>query len=316
MLELLRREHDPRYHLLVTTSSTEMHVSVGVIGDEGLREVAPFESSSEFLPASIPWASIVRIDRIELRHRRGRTFGIMLGGLAGGFTGAALGHLVSSIGGGERRYDEFGAFLGTAAGASTGGWIGARSKLRRPVYLAGPSEDANHQAGSMSQPLVVDLDETSTRLSSRQVVRVRGSFGEFTGRVLNIAPDGRVHLDRVPELDSDLPPPSGPIEWVEINRIERRGSSLRRGAAAGAIVAGTLFGSLAALFEGVRTDDYWRTGRVDRRESGKAFAVGALVGAATGATIGGLLGALTPRWHRLVDRPSSASSPTRSASRT
>ena len=300
MLELLRREHDPRHHLLVTTTAARYHASVGTIGDEGLRDVAPLESSAELVPASIPWASISSIDRIMPRHRRGRTFGVVLGGIAGGFAGAALGRLASTVEtGSDHTYDDVGAFLGTAAGASTGGWLGIRSKVRHPLYIAGSSEDSNDHPGDGSQTLVVDVGESAAWLSPRQIVRVRGSFGEVTGRVGNVAPDGRVRLDRVPELDSNLPLPRSPMEWDEISRIERRGNNWRRGAASGSIVTGLLFGSGAAFIEGVRID--YRPG--GRRDSGEAFASGALIGTCTGAAIGAALGALTPRWHRLLDRP-------------
>lgn len=303
MLDLLRREHDPRHHLLVTTSRTRLHVNAGEVGDQGLEHVTTIDSSSA-IPTSIPWASIERIDRIQPRYPRGRSAGIVLGALAGGFAVAALGRLASTLEtGSDRSYVEFGAFIGTAVGAGAGGWLGVRSKIRRSIYMAGSSQASSDSGRQMSQSLAIDLDRSASRFSPREIVRVRGSFGEFTGRILNIATDGRVHVERAPELDSGLPLPSAPIGWDEISRIERRGTNWRRSAVTGAIVMGALFGSGAAFIEGVSVEHTWRTGRTDRRDNGIAIAEGAVIGAATGACIGAFLGALTPRWHRIFDRP-------------
>ncbi len=302
MLELLRREHDPRYRLLVTTSSTRLDVNVGAIGEEGLREVTPIEAASALGPTSIPWDSIARIERIELKHRTGRSAGFVLGALAGGFAGAALGRLARTKDvKGDRTYADFGAFVGTAAGASTGVWLGARSKIRRSLYEAGFDDESKIHSMISSESLTADLGESASRLSPRQIVRLRGSFGEYTGRVSSVTSNGRVTLNRVPEFDSALPISSGPIAWDDISRIERRGTSWRRSAVTGAIVLGLLSGSMAAFVEGVTMDySYSRDGR---RDGGDAFWEGALAGAGTGAGLGAIFGALTPRWHRIVERP-------------
>ncbi len=304
MLELLRREHDPRHRLLVTTSAARFDVNVGAIGEEGLREVTAIEPSSVLGPTSIPWASIARIERVELKHRRGRSAGLVLGALAGGFAGAALGRLARTKDvKGDRTYADFGAFVGTAAGASTGVWLGVRSKIRRSLYEAGSLEGSSDPQSDLSEPLIADLGESASRFSPRQIVRLRGSFGEYTGRISGITAEGRVSLDRVPDLDSALPISSGTIAWDEIRRIERRGTYWRRSALTAGIVTGLLFGSIGAFVEGVSSDYH-----LGLHDEGDAFWEGAiwegtLVGAGVGVGLGAIFGALAPRWHRIVERP-------------
>lgn len=132
---------------------------------------------------------------------------------------------------------------------------------------------------------------TEARVHAGDMLRVRGSFGEFTGTVGAIDESGLSQLRPDTKLDPSPASPHEPIAWSEIESVERRGHSAGRGAAIGAIVLGGLASAAGGTIGAAFGDD-------DQDIVGGLFA-GAMIGGPVGALAGALIGRAFPAWHRI-----------------
>ena len=164
----------------------------------------------------------------------------------------------------------------------------------RIVYVAWPEDSARVRPVDATSRMFADLSPLALNVSTRDVLRLRGSFGRFTGRVSNIDARGSVVLERAAGLDPELPVPAEPLTWDEITRVERRGGSSRSLAISAATVVGITTGALAA----------WVSAAIGNqpRDITGAFVLGSMAGSLAGAGSGALIGAFIPSWHRLYDR--------------
>lgn len=171
-----------------------------------------------------------------------------------------------------------------------------RFELSANIILAADLSDA--QAAPKSSLSAKQMKRFEQYHRPDKPVRIRGTFGVFSGRVTSfdeagltgLHPDGR-YAPRVA--------PSEPLSWSQVDRVERRGSSAGVGAAWGAGIVGAGTGALGAAIASIDGHGF---GGGHQGEILSATVVGVVVGAAAGATLGALIGSLFPRWHVVFDR--------------
>src|SRR6185436_7299953 len=129
--------------------------------------------------------------------RGGQIHGAITGAFLGGYVGGAIGEGVSPT---DKSYNDTGAYLGLALGAMGGAWLGGavgdRMVDARPLYESQPSPAQQASIGGARAK--IDTDD---------LLRIRGSFGEFAGYARGIDADGLSKLDRDLRLDVATTPP-------------------------------------------------------------------------------------------------------------
>ena len=281
LIEFLDRRIHPHDWLHVSTTSSRHEVQVAKIGPGGLSGVRARDGGA--VPAEIAWRDVVRLERRESRFRAGQVLGAIVGVVAGGFGGAL-------VGGSSDRPEPIiagGLVLGTAAGAWLGGAVGDQSKHWRPVYAVAPDP--------VLAPTTAKIEELR-RLPAGSVLRVRGPFGEFSGRVTMIQASGLSGLSSAPWLDRGGALPSEPVAWSQVTSIERRGNRSGRFAVYGSVLVAGLAGAFAG---GLTASGVGLSGGGDDAEVFAASAAGAGAGALIGAGLGALVGIPVPAWHRV-----------------
>lgn len=133
-------------------------------------------------------------------------------------------------------------------------------------------------------------------------LRIRGAFGVFSGRVTSFDEAGLTGLHPDGRYGPRVAPPSQPLSWSQVDRMERRGSSVGVCAAWGAGIIGAGMGAMGAA---IATTGLGLSSGGDSGEIMGATAAGVVVGALAGATLGGLIGSFVPRWHVVFDRKKS-----------
>lgn len=126
-------------------------------------------------------------------------------------------------------------------------------------------------------------------MSGKDVLRVRGSFGEFAGRVTTIDEHGLDGFRVEPRHDPTGKPPAAALTWEQVTTIDRLGTQSRHYAGVGAIVAGGLLGTLAAIFANGNDDS--------ASQVAAGFMLGASAGIVVGAGAGALIGMNVHAWH-------------------
>ena len=285
MIELLRQQHHTGDWLYVTTPAGRYEIRVSGIHEGGLAGITARRGTP---PASeIPWSNIARIEQRTSHFRAGQVVGLVAGAIAGGYLGAAIGN---------SGHGDAGAWTGLTAGSVAGAWAGGmagdRFESSRAIYegqTAGGEPVAISTIDSRQA-----VEEFRKSASESDVLRLRGSFGEFTGKASHIGPDGFSGLVRDPQ-DMAFKPPQEPISWSRVSSVERRGSAAGRyagiGALIGAGIVGTLAGSVSA---GLGSDDKDILG---------AVLAGAGVGGLAGAGAGAAIGSGVPKWHLVYQMP-------------
>ena len=281
------RSYSHRTQWYVSTANRRYLLRIDRIGPAGLAGLSSPRSGP--VPTSLGWNEIARID-LRTSHR---TAGSMLGGLmgtvAGGFLGGTIGNAIDPMVERDR-----GTALGTWAGGIAGAWFGGRIGDRRaheePLYIATPD------AGWLGDDIATSAGIDKVRAHRRQLLRVRGSFGQFVGRVGSVSDEGLAEL-RADAADGRLPTPVEPIGWDQITGVEQRGLAMKRGAVIGA-VSGAAYGAFVmAMIVGL-------TPKRDRHGSlTTAVALGGVAGAMPGAALGALAGSLFRQWHPIYRAP-------------
>jgi hypothetical protein len=165
--------------------------------------------------------------------------------------------------------------------------------LACPVLALGAIAAFAETTGALTPATQSDVPDTAVLnrlapLAGRNVLRVRGAFGEFTGHVAKIDlnglegfhPDSRFH---------DGGAPVEPLTWSQVTSIERYGTQSRRYAGIGAVVVGVSVGVLTAA-AGVLYGN-------NTHEAAGLFLLGASYGALLGAGAGALVGMNFHQWH-------------------
>lgn len=315
LIEFLDRQTHPHDWLYVSTSSSRHEVRVARIGPGGLSGVSARGGGA--VPSEIAWRDIVRLERRESHFRAGQVIGVIVGAVVGGYRGAGRGE---SSGGSGAWSIGSGLVLGAAAGAWIGGAVGDGSAHGSPVYAvardpvpaptAATADKLRGAVGDSSAhgrpvraaapdpvpaPAAATIDRLR-RLSARDVLRVRGSFGEFSGRVAMVQTSGLTGLSADPRLDRGDALPPEPLSWSQVTSIECLGNRSGRFAVFGSVLVAGLVGSLAA---GVAASGIGLSyGGSDSDVLG-AFVLGAGAGAVIGAGLGALAGSPFPAWHRV-----------------
>ena len=131
------------------------------------------------------------------------------------------------------------------------------------------------------------------RISTQNLLRIRGDFGTFHGYASSIGPEGLGGLRIETRYPSVQPP--GSLSWDRIDRLEMRGSNAGRGALRGAIGVGVATGFLGIPLGAVVSD------QSDTSMWEVAF-VCAGVGAGVGLLLGAAIGASSSSWHPVYQR--------------
>jgi hypothetical protein len=283
MVELLRQKHHASDWLYVTTPSGRYEVRVAGIHEGGL---AGLESRKGAPPATnLEWNQVARIEKRNSHFHAGQLVGAVVGAFAGGYGGAAIGN---------PDHGDAGAWTGLAIGTVAGAWLGG--KVGDRYASAEHWYEGNGPGGAtIAGDIPNALDEFRKHAKSSDVLRVRGSFGEFTGRASNVDHDGFSGLARDERHDMAFKVPEEPLRWSQIASIERRGNSAGRYAGFGALIgAGVLSVVGATVSAGFNSEN--------EDILGAALAGGA-VGGLAGAGVGALIGQGVERWHPVYTAP-------------
>jgi hypothetical protein len=161
-------------------------------------------------------------------------------------------------------------------------------------------------AGSLTLPACAEPQEgapdlaTARRLdemAAKSVLRVEGTFGEFTGHVSRIDASGLTGLRPDSRLDPGSALPTEPLAWSQVTRVERLGTKSRRYANIGAVLGGVVVGSLTATIAAVFGEDG------GSRKLIGGFVFGAFPGALVGGGAGALIGMRASRWELVYGQP-------------
>jgi len=323
MIDLLRQQHSAKDWLRVTSGTSRLELRVDKIESDGLHGFRARKHTP--LPSMLPWSSIQRIDRRVSRFRTGQVLGLALGAIAGSYVGTAIANMgntppiyrweadgtLALDSPGVTSQPGRGALIGLAVGGTAFAWLGGKLgdgiAHERPIYLASPS-------GSPSEPVATTPSEIAAmtpapaeawvakvraRIKPGDLLRVTGSFGQFSGRAAAIGEQGLSGLQQDRALDSTLPLPSEPLSWATITRVDRRVNNSGRFAMFGGIGLGVFTGFMAAgihstLSVGASTGDV-----------APSFAGGFVLGGLAGTGIGALIGLAVPRWNLVYRQPRS-----------
>jgi hypothetical protein len=293
----LQKQNRAHPWLRVATDSSRWTLEVRRIDELGLDGLIS-RSSDPRLPDRIPWREIQRIDEVETRAHRGRVLGFLLLGAAGAGLGNALGAPKHEGG----RQSLLGLAVFGSLGAWQGGRIGERFVRERPWYVAAVAPVAPPSAQELPRNLPPQRPPPSPRvllacerIGRADLIRVQGDFGRFQGFASVVGPQGMDGLrsETIRGGFATQAVPKGLVTWDRIHRVEKRGSSMGKGAVIGGVAIGCLGGAVAAAAVTV----------ADGSETpGTAFFEGLVVTGAVGAVLGGLIGAAIPGWHLVYRR--------------
>lgn len=286
LIELLRKQHEPSAWFYLTTTSGRYEVRMAGIHEDGIAGITARKGAPP--AAKVDWGNIARIEQRTSHFRLGQFLGLAAGAVAGGYAGAAIGN---------PEHGDLGAWTGLTIGALAGTWLGGQTGDRfaaaRPWYEGQPAQGAA-VAGT---PDVSDraLQEFRKSSSESDLLRLRGTFGEFTGRASRIDALGFSGLARDAKEDLAFEVPPEPIGWNQISSIERRGNAAghyaKIGVAIGAGILGTLAGVASAGFGN------------DERDVLGAVMIGGSIGGLAGAGVGAVIGSGVERWQPIYQSP-------------
>ena len=286
--------------LRVTTDSSRLMLRAWRIDELGLGELRSRKSDPP-APSLVAWRSIARLDEVATHELAGKVTGFLVGGTVGLIAGIAS----------SDAHQQIAATVGVAVlgglGARRGGRIGKGMVHEQTWYVGEPAKAASPPAVDTSAefteapptlappaptPPPPSVLKACAHIDSDDRIRMQTDFGQFQGFASVVGPEGLEGLRVDHGGHSSSAVPTGLVRWDQIDRIEKRGGSARKGALVGALMTGLLGGSLAAAANAYGGGS---------NDAG-AFAAGAAVGGALGAGVGALLGAPIPAWHLVYER--------------
>jgi len=302
VIEMLRKQHDARDWLFVTTPAGRYEVRVGEIEDGGLSGI----SARRGTPPTNTWAwsDVARIEQRRSHFALGQFIGLTLGAIAGGFAGAAVGDNNPNLAAlSNEQAAIFGAVAGGVAGAWGGGAIGDRFESANPWYFGRPASGdfAPLATGTNSDEA---LHQYQSDADAGDLLRLRGTFGEFVGSAATVDPSGFSGLTRDEGLDLESRVPVEPIAWSNVVSVERRVGSSCRYAVIGALVGGILGAFVGGVSAGGGDYVLSSDGYDDSVET--AVVKGASVMGCVGGVIGAMFGSGIPRWELVYRAPALA----------
>jgi len=287
-LEHLNRTHRSGHWLIVSTPDSLIRLRADRFTPRGLEGIHTRDGLPPF--PVLEWKNVAKIERRASGFRAGQVL---------------IGVICSPI-------PPYG--LTTAAGMWLGGGLGDKIVRTTTLYEGTPASvepdrgfaiaapdsgstgiDRDHveQRAATVGGVVPDLDRLRGDVQPGRLVHVWGGFGEFTGTVETIDPDGLhgLHPHRPPREARDRPP--DPVAWSQISGMYRRGNSGGRGAAYGAVVLGGGAGAVAAA---IASSGIGLSSGSSENALG-AFFAGAAVGGIVGAGFGYAIGSFFKVWR-------------------
>lgn len=300
MLSLLQRRHSPDQWLIVHTPEARLRLKADRIGPEGLVGLHGYHAPA---PApALAWPQVTMIEKRESRFRAGQVIGAALGAVALGYLGA---NVAEANSGPSHSNNDVGALIGVGAGAVLGAWAGGMhgdQMVHTTTLYAAPSSPGDLAAAEIRPHPQINLGRVHGAVRPGDVLRVRGSFGEFAGRVDRIDSAGLQGLHPDPRYDVGGSLPDA-IEWSRIATVERRGTSAKRGATVGGLVLGFGVGALTAAIASSWNGAFGSSGSGSDAAGG--FLLGGVAGGLVGAGIGAAVGYGIPRWQTVPGVPES-----------
>ena len=284
LLEQLKRQHDRRNWLRVTSDSLRWEVRAREITPHGLSGITT-RSSGAPAPDPIPWSSIARIDRVHT-HAVAGFFG-------GAIAGVALGSLALSISQNNASHLSTTAIVVSAGvGALAGTAAGSTVKTERLVYE--PPVEGIVGLGDTTSTVSPEVSRALGKLHLERRLRIEGDFGTYEGYASRLGPQG---IEGVrPDPSEGARPPLEHVGWEQITRVQQQGNAASKGAVVGGVLGGITLG-LAGAWVGAWTETEGGHGGL----LGGALA-GGLLGAASGAALGAITGSVIPAWHKVYER--------------
>lgn len=170
-----------------------------------------------------------------------------------------------------------------------------------PAADSVPVTPVRPEAPASADPPIVspEVQRAIESIDSRKQLRIRGAFGRFHGYAATVDAGGLHGLRPAPGLGMSFG--RHELRWDEIERIDVRRGSARRGAKHGALLVGAvgtgfgalMGGGLAAMGGGDTNAPVWALAG-----AGVGLALGSAIGAITGAGVG----AAIPSWQAVYVR--------------
>lgn len=137
-------------------------------------------------------------------------------------------------------------------------------------------------------------------MSEKNVVRLSGAFGSFTGRVAQWGPDSLAGFTT--DLQEGGTVPSVPIAWSDVQGVDHRANE----AGSYAVLGGLVLGTVAAFIAySMAVANYPPVLYLVAEEPNHVTetVTGAAIGGVIGAGLGAMIGSGVPHWKRVYRRP-------------
>ena len=142
------------------------------------------------------------------------------------------------------------------------------------------------------------------RLGASSMVRLTGEFGSFTGKVAHWSTESLSGFDTDPNWGGT--PPTSPVQWAQVERVEARATRAGLGAVLGAVAGGTLAYFLTKERQ-KDTPPWLSVFDVAPSYSNPKSDVGAVfVGTVIGGSVGAITGSAFSRWMPVYRRPAAS----------
>lgn len=129
------------------------------------------------------------------------------------------------------------------------------------------------------------------------MVRLRGEFGSFEGRVMSWGPDSLVGFTAGSDWDGETP--ARPVAWSHVRRVDEREDGAMSGAIGGGLIGGLLFAVIGMMGESVAVAASWGT----MEPSTERVLTATAIGVAVGALVGSAIGSSSKHWTPVYARP-------------
>ena len=142
------------------------------------------------------------------------------------------------------------------------------------------------------------------KLGASSMVRLSGEFGRFTGKVAHWSTESLAGFDADPDWGGT--PPVSPVQWSQVERVEKRATRAGLGAVLGAVAGGTLAYFLTKE-KPKETPPWMSVFDVAPSYNDPQTSVGAVfVGTVIGGSVGAMTGSAFSHWVPVYRRPAAS----------
>lgn len=120
------------------------------------------------------------------------------------------------------------------------------TSLPAPAHAVASDAPVGSPSAAQSNAPGLETLASLAGMAGKDVLRVKGTFGVFTGVVSRVDANGLSGLRPDPRFPGAAPPAES-LAWLQVTSVDRLGTASRRYASIGAAIVGGLAGSLGAL---------------------------------------------------------------------